>query len=134
MSQYPECNHGHSDPNAVCQACEWEDKIDALSTELAATRLEMETLKTERDNAIEHNQHMLNVAAAAGGGWMVIRAIRKAGYSVEVRSRGAEDWQVIASNGGDPVAYRAATMEEAARMVGVAVLPPDSKLNEPSSD
>jgi hypothetical protein len=31
MSQYPECKHGHNDPNSECQQCNAEDRIVELS-------------------------------------------------------------------------------------------------------
>jgi uncharacterized protein (UPF0335 family) len=51
---------------ATCPQCDHEDKIDSLRTELSATRLRLEEVETERDNAMEHNQHMLEVAKANG--------------------------------------------------------------------
>lgn len=48
MSQYPTCEHNWGDMLATCPKCD------------------AEKLKTERDTALEHNEHMLKVAAAHG--------------------------------------------------------------------
>jgi predicted RNase H-like nuclease (RuvC/YqgF family) len=47
MSEYPECRHGHHDPNSYCAECETEDKIASLRTELWALREEVKRLKEE---------------------------------------------------------------------------------------
>lgn len=51
---------------ATCPQCDHEDKLDALRTELAATRIKLEEAETDRDNQLEHNQHMLKIAKANG--------------------------------------------------------------------
>ena len=41
MSQYPECKHGHGDPNSECQQCNADDRIVELEAKLKALQEEL---------------------------------------------------------------------------------------------
>ena len=42
MSAYPECEHGHKDPNSECKQCSTADEIRDLKTELKEMKEQME--------------------------------------------------------------------------------------------
>jgi len=41
MSQYPECKHGHGDPNSECQQCNADDRIAELEATIKALQKEI---------------------------------------------------------------------------------------------
>ncbi len=47
MSQYPECKHGHGDPNSECQQCNADDRIVELEAKLKAIQEELNEYKHE---------------------------------------------------------------------------------------
>ena len=45
MSKYPECKHGHDDPNSECQQCNADDRIVELEATLKALQEELNEWK-----------------------------------------------------------------------------------------
>ena len=71
---------------------------------------------------IEIEEHHLRYSDTPGGGWMVIEAIRKAGYAIQI-GHDASNWIVSTGRNGEPVGMSATTMEEAACMLALLILP-----------
>ncbi len=73
----------------------------------------------------------LRYSDTPGGGWVVVEAIRAAGYAVQIATcRGG--WRVTVIVGPDPVSMVAETMAEAACQVALLVLP-NKELSQPPS-
>ena len=55
MSQYPECKHGHNDPNSECQQCNADDKIAELQAKLKALQEELNDYKYQGNTHYTRN-------------------------------------------------------------------------------
>lgn len=71
---------------------------------------------------IEIEEHHLRYSDTPGGGWMVIEAMRKAGYAIQV-SHDASSWIVGTGRHNEPIGMSAPTMEEAACKLALLILP-----------
>jgi hypothetical protein len=71
---------------------------------------------------IEIEEHHIRYSDTPGGGWMVIEAVRKAGYAVQIASTG-KGWKAMTIVGHDALCVRSESMEDAACQLALTILP-----------
>lgn len=114
-------NLGQLGSMSMADAEQWLADAKKSKAEWTRRGVQLDWLLRDEITLFEQRWH-LRYSDTPGGGWRVVEAIHKAGYSVQIATcRGG--WRVSVIVGPDPVSMVAETMAEAACQVGLLVLP-----------